>query len=138
MRELTFLSFVTDIYRYISHFIPLKSILSTFFTSLPKFPPFSSQSKTPSFFLMPTSDNPDVVVEVRRSLHCPVRHCPHHGPGPLLPPLFSHSYTAQLPPLDPPTTSVVWLNQIKSPMQWRGYNPPPSHQREFVLMHSNY
>ena len=37
---------------------------------------------------MPTSDNPDVVVEVRRSLHCPVRHCPHHGPRPLFPPLL--------------------------------------------------
>ena len=44
-----------------------------------------------TFFLMPTSDNPDVVVEVRRSLLCPVRHCPHHGPGPLLPPLCPHS-----------------------------------------------
>ena len=51
--------------------------------------------------------------------------CPHHGPGPLLPPLCPHSYTAQLPPLDPPeaTTSVVRLNQFKPPMQWRGYKP---------------
>ena len=77
------------------------------------------------FFLMPTSDNPNVVVEVRRSLLSPVRHCPHHGPGPLLPPLCPHSYTAQLPPLDPPeaTTSVVRLNQLKPSMQWRGYKP---------------
>ena len=34
---------------------------------------------------MSSSDNPDVVVEVRRNLLCPVQHCPHHGPGPLLP-----------------------------------------------------
>ena len=76
-------------------------------------------------FSMPTSDNSDVVVEVRRSLLCPLQHRPHHGPGPLLPPLCPHSYTAQLPPLDPPeaTTSVVWLNQYKPSMQWRGYKP---------------
>ena len=75
--------------------------------------------------MMSTSGNPDVAVEVYQSLLCPVRHCPHHGPGPLLPPLCPHSYTAQLPPLDPPeaTTSVVRLNKFKPFMQWRGYKP---------------
>ena len=64
-------------------------------------------------------------MEVRRRFHYPVRHLPHHGPGPLLPPLCSHSYTAQLPPLDHPeaTTSVVRLNHFKLSMQWRGYKP---------------
>ena len=61
------------------------------------------------FSLMPTSDIFDVVLEVRWSFLCPVRHCPHLGPGPLLQPVCPHSYTAQLPPLDPPeaTTSVA-------------------------------
>ena len=77
------------------------------------------------FFRYPHRINPDVEVEVRRSLHCPVQHCPHHGPGPLLPLLCPHSYTAQLPPLDPPeaTTSVVRLSQFKPSMQWQGYKP---------------
>ena len=76
------------------------------------------------FFLVPTWSSP-CRMEVRRRFHYPVQHLPHHGPGPLLPPLCPHSYTAQLPPLDPPeaTTSVVRLNQFKPPMQWRGYQP---------------
>ena len=50
-----------------------------------------------------------VVVEVHPSLHCLVRHYPHHGQERLLSPLRPHTYTAQLPPLDPPeiTTIVV-------------------------------
>ena len=68
-----------------------------------------------SAFFMPTSDDPDVVVEVRRSLLSPVRHCLHHGPGLILPPLFPHSYTAPLPTLDLPeaATNVVRLKEIK-------------------------
>ena len=31
-----------------------------------------------SFFSMPTSDYPDVVVEVGLSLHCPAQHCPQY------------------------------------------------------------
>ena len=50
---------------------------------------------------MHTTDNPDVVVEACGSLLCPGGHCPHHGPGLLLPLLCPHSYTTQLPPLNP-------------------------------------
>ena len=57
-----------------------------------------------------------------RTLLCQVQNCPHHWL--LWPPLFPHSYTVQLPPMDPSeaTTSLVRLNQIKLPLQWRGYN----------------
>ena len=72
-------------------------------------------------------------MEVRRSLLCPVCHCPHHGPGPLLPLLWPHSYTAQLPP--EATTSVVRLNKIKPPMQWRGYKPT-THSSEGICAYT--
>ena len=56
---------------------------------------------------MPTPDHSSLVVEVCRSLHCRVWHCPHSWPRPLLPQLHLHPFATSGSPIDDDQCSTV-------------------------------